>query len=129
MQRPIARSLFLCDQVIVDRDSGKPTLVGLFESIRCSAFPSLPRSFDVYAVLTDGQGRMSIDVVISHLATEEQIAVQSGELFFPDPLFRQQVRFRFKTVSFTEAGSYVVALLAEGEVVTDCRFEVRLSED
>lgn len=85
MQRPSALSLMLCDQVIIDRDSGKPTMVGLFNSFRAREFPFIPRPFDAYADLTDGQGRVAVDLVVTNLEDEGQIVSHHLELHFPNP--------------------------------------------
>jgi hypothetical protein len=129
MQRPAALGLMLCDQVIVERETGKPTLVGVFTALACSQFPSTPRPFDVFAALTDGQGHVALDLVVSEIETEEQLSAQSLEQDFPDPLQVVNVRFRFRALSFPAAGNYLFELLAEGESICHRRLVVRLSED
>jgi hypothetical protein len=73
----------LCDQLVIDRDSGKPTVVGVFTSLVSSQFPSTPRPFDVFAMLTDGQGRVTLDLVVSRLDADERIGANSIEQNFP----------------------------------------------
>jgi hypothetical protein len=104
-------------------------LVGLFNSIRCSGFLSAPRTFDVYALLTDGQGRMDLDVTVTDLSTDEQDDARSMEGFFSDALFRLHVRFRFATLSFPAPGHYLFELLADGQPTCHCRLHGRLSEE
>jgi hypothetical protein len=129
MQRPSALGLLLRDQVIIDRDSGKPTIVGVFTGMVCSQFPSTPRSFDVFAALTDGQGRITLDLVVSRMASEEPIGVISMEQHFPDPLEVVFVRFRFRALSFSAAGQYLFELYADGELICHNRLRARPSEE
>jgi hypothetical protein len=124
MQRPSTLSVLLCDQMLFERDTNKAILVGVFNRIHFSDFPSPFRPFDVHAAVTDGQGRVTLDLVITQLTTEEQIAALSLELNFSDPLFILNVRFRFRMVSFPAPGIYLVELLADGTAVGHTRLEV-----
>ena len=47
-------ALLLCDQIIVDRDSGKRSLIGLFEMINTRQFPATASDFCVYASVARG---------------------------------------------------------------------------
>jgi hypothetical protein len=119
----------LCDQVIVDRESSKPSLIGLFTGMVCSQFPSVPRPLDVFAALTDGQGHIALDLVVSRLADDQQIMVQSLEQDFRNPLEVVYVRFRLRGLSFPASGIYLFELLAEQEAICHCRIRVRSPED
>lgn len=129
MQRPSALGLMLCDQVIFDRDNGKPTVFGIFTSVVCGQFPSTPQPFDVDAAITDGQGHVTLDLVVSRLDTAEAVAAYSMEQDIPDPLHVVNVRFRFRAMSFPESGQYLFELLADGEAICRRRLHVKASEE
>jgi len=42
-------ALVLCDQIIIDRDTGKRSLIGLFEMINTRQFPATATDFWIYA--------------------------------------------------------------------------------
>jgi hypothetical protein len=129
MQRPSALGLFLCDQVIFDRDNGKPTLVGIFDAIRCNQFPSPIKPMDAYAVITDGQGTVTLDLVVSSIESGEAITALSMEQDLSDPLAICHVRFRIRAPSFAAPGQYLFELLADGEPICHRRLHVRSSEE
>src|SRR5262245_33284075 len=113
MQRPSALGLFLCDQVLVDRDSGKRTLVGLFDTLACPLFPFVCHRLIVYAALTDGQGRMAFDLVLSDIETEEQLSVRSIEAELPGPLTVAHFLVRYESLVFPAPGQYRFELFAD----------------
>ncbi len=63
-QPPSALSLILCDQVIFEHETRKPTVVGIFTTITCPHFPSPPKTVDVFAMVTDGIGCVNLEMVI-----------------------------------------------------------------
>jgi hypothetical protein len=124
MQRPSALGLFLCDQVIFDRDTNRPTPVGIFSTLRCDRFPSAAHSFDVFAALTDGQGQVTLEITVTRLDTDQEASVIRREFDFPDPLAVLNLRFRVRTLSFPVPGVYLFELLADGEVICHRRLTV-----
>jgi hypothetical protein len=129
MARPTALGLFLCDQVIIDRETGKRTLVGLFDVLRCPEIPYTVPPFAVSAALTDGQGQCVLDLVVSDIDTAEQLAVASAQVDFDNPLALFHVRFRFPALSFPVAGQYLFELFADDEPICHRRLHVQLSEE
>ncbi len=56
--RPTAIGMALCDQVIIDDRTKKPSLIGIFTGIAVDDFPSDPQRFSAWAWLTaDGKFR------------------------------------------------------------------------
>src|SRR4029078_4719405 len=97
---PHALSMFLCNQVTLEQNTNKPTLVGVFTGLSWDQFPSAPKSLDVFAALTNGHGAVVLDLQVIRLTTDEQINGQSIEVTFPDPLAVFNLRFRFRLLSF-----------------------------
>jgi hypothetical protein len=129
MQRPSALGLMLCDQIIIDRDSMKPSLIGLFTAMVCGQFPSPPRQIEVFADLTDGQGEIDLDLVVTHMETNEQLMTYSMTQEFPTPLHVVRARFRLPAFSFPAAGTYLFELHAAGEVICHRRVNVHQREE
>jgi hypothetical protein len=124
MSGPSTLGVLVCDQMRYDRDTNKPILVGVFSRMRCSEFPSPIRPFDVHVAITNGRGRVVLDVVITRLSTEDQIAAVSVEYGFTDPLAIIHFRSRFRMVSFPAPGVYLVEVFADGNVIGHTRLEV-----
>ncbi len=129
LQRPKALGITLCDQVIFEEVTQKPSLIGSFTGVAIDHFPSVAQRFDVFAALTDGLGDATIDVVVTHLETERQIYAQSMQFRFPDPLKVINLRFRVRTCSFPEAGTYLFSLCVDGEEIAQRRLLVYLAEE
>lgn len=102
----------------IDRrgEDANVTLVNCFTQRDIERFPSEPVSFVVFALLTEGTGTISIEVVIERLDTLEEIHRVSNIGRFESPL--QTVRCKVGIrCTFPEPGHYLVSLLAGGEVV------------
>ena len=124
IQPPKAIGLFLCDQVIFERETLKPSLIGCFGGMAVNEFPSVPQRFDVFAALTDGIGTVTIDLTGTHLGTEDEVYRRSLVIRFPDPLRVLHFRYRVFDCKFPIAGVYLFALsVAEVEIVA-CRVRV-----
>src|SRR5947207_1192693 len=95
VQRPAAIGLMLCDQVLFEQGTQKPSLIGIFTGMPVEGFPARTR-FDAFAALTDGLGTGIIDLIVTRMETDKEIGVQSRELTFPDPLHMVHLRFRFR---------------------------------
>ena len=124
MQRPSALALFLCDQVIFDRDTSKPSVIGIFSRQESAQFPFVPSPFDVFASLTDGQGRIQLEVIVTSLQSEELISSMSREFDFPNPLAILNLRFRVQGLSFPSPGVYLFELHANGEAIAHRRLSL-----
>jgi hypothetical protein len=129
IQRPRGLGLTLCDQVVFEQGTQKPTLVGVFTGIAVDGFPSDAQRFDAFAALTDGLGDSTIDLIAIHLDTDRQVYAQSAEFRFVDPLTVVNLRFRVRQCSFPSAGAYVFALVVDGEEVAQRRIQVYLTEE
>ena len=116
----------VCEQVVVEAKTGNVTLVNCFTKRRAEQFPSEPHRFTVFAGLTDGLGETALDVVIRRLEDLEVTYRQPQMLRFTNPL--QEVRFilRVTHCSFPTPGAYDAQLLADGDMIGQHRFEIRL---
>ncbi|HBI42045.1 MAG TPA: hypothetical protein DDY78_04185 [Planctomycetales bacterium] len=128
IQPPKALGLFLCDQVIFDRDTQKPCLIGCFAGMAVNDFPSAPQRFDVFAALTDGLGPVTMDLTVTHLDTEEQVYTRIVTVAFSDPLRVINLRCRVGECFFPYPGSYMVALSVADTEIAHCRLRVYLRE-
>jgi hypothetical protein len=126
-QRPNALGLTLCDQVVIEQGTQKPYLLGVFTGMGVGTFPTIPR-FDVFAALTDGLGRVTICLSVTHMPTDRVIYAQKQELVFPDALRVMHVRFRVRALTLTEEGDHLFALLIDEEEIAARRVRVYLAE-
>jgi hypothetical protein len=124
VQRPNAVGLIICRFVIVEEKTRNVTLVNSFQRLAVEEFPSLPTPFAVYAVLTDGLGDMSLDLIVSRNETLEAIYTRSFQMTFQDPLRQVRLTWQVRSCSFPAAGAYQFGLQAEGEPITQSVLQV-----
>lgn len=123
-QRPSAISLMMCDQVVFEHGTQKPYLLGAFNGIAATAFPTAPQRLDVFAALTDGLGDVTMSLSVVDLGTDEEIYSQPITLRFVDPLQVVNFRFRIRQLVFEEAGTYLFALTVGDHEVAARRVRV-----
>lgn len=121
---PVAIGLTLCDKIIVEEGTRKVTLVNTFAKIDERVFPSPPRTFFVFAVLTDARGDATIDVVMTSLNTNQVVYSRQILAHFPDPLQELRVSHRVDSFSFPAPGLYQFTILVNGAWVAQRRLRV-----
>jgi hypothetical protein len=123
IQQPVAVGLLVCETVIVDEKTKNVTPVNCFRRRRVSGFPSQPFPFVVFALLTDGIGNGTLEVVIQRLDTEamDEIYQTRTGCAFSGPLDEVRCAVRIRDCSFPIAGAYAVNLLVDGELVAQRR--------
>ena len=125
-QRPNAISLYLCEQVIYEEGTRYVTLVNSFSRRFVQHDPPEPLAFVVFARLTEGQGQIPLELVITRLDTLDEIYQQQAIAVFEDPLRVIRFVLRFHAYSFPQLGVYDVVLLADGEPIARQRIQLLL---
>jgi hypothetical protein len=126
VQLPRALGLFFCERVIFERDTNRPSLIGLFGSLRVPRVPTVVPRFDVFASLTDGLGKVTVELVVTSLRTDEQVSSYRAEATFPDPLRVIHSRVPLIEWEVREAWAYLFSLLVNGEEVAQRRLSINL---
>lgn len=121
---PLARGLFLCDVLIQDARTKKVSLINLFDRVRATEFPTVPKPFVVYAHLTNGSGDVELAVHVESLDGMEHVYAQFSHARFPDPVGGLHVSFNVTTCSFPAPGEYQVVLYADRSPVAQTRLSV-----
>lgn len=70
---PYLLALLVCDSGTIDPNSGKKTLVGIFDRVTSSKFPT-SRWLVVYFRLTDAQGKYRFKVQYAQVKTDDILA-------------------------------------------------------
>ena len=65
-QRPSAIGLLVCERVIYEAGTNNATPVGRFTQLAVPELPGIAAPFVVFAILTDGQGEVPVELVILH---------------------------------------------------------------
>jgi len=125
---PYVLSLIVCDQIVVDRDTGNHNLIGIFSDILAPAFPALHSRMSVYLELTNGHGTCRIHLRLVDAATDAMVFEAQGPVAFPDPRSIACLSFGLTNCLFQKPGEYRFQIWVEGELLTERRFLVRKVE-
>ncbi len=123
MKTPIVTASHLCEQLIVDQQSGRLSLINMFNSLRLAELPAVVPHFVFFVSFTDGpraaKGRVSLFDPNQHRLWSEDITVQ-----FSDPVEAAVYLRRFYNTTFTVYGVYTFEIEIGGEIVLVRRFGV-----
>ncbi len=119
---PQVLSLLVCDQIIVDRMTGKTSLIGMFANIAARKFPMRHPQLCVFASLTDGRGKTPLELCIMD-SEDSRPPVVSGKatVEFKDPRAVACLNLHFNGLVFPEAGDYRVQLWCDGALLNEAR--------
>jgi len=108
---PLLSPLVVCDTVIRDRDTGKPSLIGVFSWLGASVFPIQHPSLSVNARAVDAQGTCVIRLELVRLDSMGTIGDGQAEVTIPDRLGYYDIVFELNGLVFPAARSLTVPAL------------------
>jgi hypothetical protein len=96
----------------------------VFTGVQVESFPTRPQLLDIFAVLTNGQGDVTISLSVTHLETNEEVYSQRVTVGFRHPLQIVNLRYRVRHLIYDVAGTYLFALTVDGEEIAARRVSV-----
>lgn len=121
--------MVICDLVLEDSETGKKSLIGLFDHVYTSRLPSVIHELNVFLSLTDGHGEPTAELRCVHALSGEELFRTEGEIEFPDPLTVVDLHFRFQGCEFPDEGEYRFQFFCEGELLRERKFFVTLEPE
>jgi len=106
-------ALVVCDTVIQDRQSGKHTLVGLFDRLRTKSLPCVHPAMGIYVSLTSGRGDYPCEIRCRCQETDTYIFSVKGKVTFKDPLQAVNMVFNLQGVRFETEGVYWLEFIVD----------------
>lgn len=95
----------LCDLAARDPASGKWNLIGIFNQVNASRFPT-QRPLSVYLKLSDAEGRYKLEIRYIQVSSGKQLAVASADVNISDRLATQDLGVAFPKVPIPDGGKY-----------------------
>ena len=122
---PTVLALLLCDQVIIDAQTNKKSLIGVFDNLNSLTYPA-KITLAVYAKLRDAEGTYNFKIRLVSLRDESEIAnFEIKEAKLPDPLQSVELAFNMIGLKFHETGKYEFQLYANdvylSRIIMDAR--------
>ena len=121
---PSLAAMLVCDTTIRDIETGKVSLIGVFERIVTPAFPATHGSLSVYAKIADAEGEYAFRLELRHLPTLQLVGqVETPPAQVKDRLESQELIFRVDHLVLPAPGRYEFRLFANGHFVGQKAFE------
>jgi hypothetical protein len=114
---PSPATLWICQQVIVERITNNPSLIGIHTGLRVDGFPSPPQRLSVFASLTDTMGRGRLRLTIDDPATDSEVFSEERTVAFADHHAVVNVHFRIATLRFPSPGRFGFFLFVDDDLV------------
>jgi hypothetical protein len=124
MDLPSGKAILMCDQVIEDAVTHKKTLVGTFNIIYAEDFPCIHQRLSVFASLQNGRGKMTVSLKLRRVGDEEIILQIDGNVAFDNPTQVIDLVYNIQKIPFAQAGTHAFEIYAEGNLISDSRFEL-----
>jgi hypothetical protein len=122
---PTVKSMILCDDLLLDEQSDKIHLMGVFNTIHPEGDPAFPyrlRKLSVFLQLTDAEGEYEAKIVICKGDTDRVISASPVHMIdFLDRLQLKWAHFRLLNCPFPHPGLYWVQFHCEGQVLSEQR--------
>ncbi len=120
--KPDVLSLLVCDQILIDRLTGKTSLIGMFSTIGASRYPVRHPQLCVFASLTDGRGPTPLELtIVDSEDARPPIVSGTATVEFKDPRAVACLNLHFNGLVFPEPGGYRVQLKCHGELLREAR--------
>jgi hypothetical protein len=115
---PTPLAILLCDQVIIEMQTMKKTLVGLFDKLTTQEFPMVQR-LGFYARLTDLDGTYTFTIRVISITGEEELigSMESPPATSTDRLGLMELALNLPPMPFPKAGRYEFQLFANQDYI------------
>ena len=129
---PSVIAILLCDRIIVEAETHKKTLIGIFERINVPAPAKIPLAF--YARMTDAEGQYKFRVDAISLKDDRRVVrVETSRIQIESRLGVMELGLNLPPVTFPVAGRYEFQLYGNdvylGHVTVDVAGEKGGAED
>jgi hypothetical protein len=120
---PVGKIVYVCDDVVADPVSHKPSILNLWEVVRVPAGASFPYTLAkvcVVALMRDGEGEVRFRADVLRAGTSAVVRrSQDHPVRLIDRRRSTLVVIRLRDVTFPEPGAYLVELFCEDVFVDD----------
>jgi hypothetical protein len=115
---PKCKAMLLCDRCMVEPNTGKPSLIGVFHEISCQRFPILAQPFTVFLELIEGIGQYDIFLQVNDLDLDRSVATTPvTKIEFANRLIRSYLMIPIAGLPIMRAGFYDFCVFANGELL------------
>ena len=115
--------MLLCNQTIIEAETGKLSIIGIFDNIEMDRFPGWFPIFTAFLQLTDGIGAYKITIEVWDLQRGEVLAsVTSTGIEFDDRADKVNLMIPVPSLLLQHPGRYDVVVLTDGQEIDRQQF-------
>ncbi len=123
--KPILKAMLLCDTTILEEGSRKRTLVGIFDRIRATKYPSVHPAMSVYVQFREIEGKFDFTLELVDLDENKSMHRAVIQGFQVQERSRDcELVFNLLSVKFDHPGSYEFRIYVNDFVFGQKSFEV-----
>ena len=121
MESPIVTTIALCDSIMREEIHGKHTLVGVFSTVYAVKFPCQCGAVCVFTAMTNGRGRMPLELRCVNTVTGEIVSTLRKKAEFADPNHILELPFVLRNITFPSPGFYSFELRGDEDLLAETR--------
>jgi hypothetical protein len=120
-RNPVVNAMLACDGVHLDPGTGKHTLLGVFDAVAPSGYPSHIDSAAIYVSLTNMKGAYAFELSWLRGDTEEELALVAAvhKVRVSSPLERLVLSFDVDSLPLPVPGRFILRLRVNGRHIQD----------
>jgi len=123
--KPILKAMLLCDQTIVEEETKKRSLIGLFDRVKTAQLPTVHPSLSVYVQFCEVEGMFDFTLELYDLAEEKTLHKAVVKNFKVQDKSRDcELVFNILSVRFEHAGGYEFRIYINDYVFGQKSFQV-----
>jgi hypothetical protein len=129
---PKCLALILCESVTYSASTGEPSVVRAFETFPVARFPARTQRFSVWMQLTDGNGSVTLSLIIEHIPPDrvepDVLALVKFTRTFhnPNAVLEHEAVLQ-DGIELEEVGRYRLRLEADGVTIMQRYFVAQLA--
>ena len=126
---PVLLSVIICDLVIIDRITDKPSIIGAFETISAPNYPARHPQLALFCQLTNGHGKAKITMRLVDVQEEDKTLFEGTvEQEFRDVREVASLTFNIGGIVFPHPGEYRIQVYSGTEFLGERRVICRQIE-
>lgn len=123
--KPILKAMLLCDQTLVEEGTHKRTLIGLFDRIKASQFPSVHPSMSVYVQFREIEGSFDFSLELYDLTEGRPMHRALIQRFTVQDRSRDcELVFNLFAVKFEHPGEYEFRIFVNDDIFGQKSFKI-----
>jgi hypothetical protein len=127
---PRCKALLLCEQIIIDAQSERPSLINIFDAVHAEEFPAEIGPLKIFAKVTERIGNCGFSFEIRDLQNGSSILdIPRIDVHFDDRFQLVNIVAGVNSLSIPRPGAYDLILFAASDEVERQRFEVLESNE